>query len=141
MKKIMIRLHHGLGDILCALPAIKAYKEQNDCELFFHCIQKELLYNIDYIDTNIYDKDIEKEKYDKIIALKWDVRDKKYLTMHMVDMFAAQLNVSLDNKIPKIVLTDKEKEPIHKGNYAVFHTQSNWHSRNWPLNKFKKVEI
>lgn len=140
--RILLRLHHGLGDILCALPAIKAYKEKHDCILHFHCIQNDLLANLPYIDCVINSRNMSKQQkrsYDKIINLQWDTTNNNFLNMHLIEMFANQLNVIINDRTPEIILTKEERESKFGFDYAVFHTQSGWHSRNWPVNKFIKV--
>lgn len=119
-KKILIKLHGGLGDEICLTPTYRELYEKG-FEITAFVKYPEILLQNNHIKKFIKNNGrniIDISKYDTTINMEWQIRKLlRYSNMHLVDFYALQAGIKkLGNKQLVLNLTEGDRKTLHKLN-------------------------
>ena len=139
-KRILIDHHAAIGDTICAEPALRALKKEvgEDSLIILRVAHPELFRNhpsLSHVDNSF--EDFVERDYDRIIKLSV-APTKENRRRHLVDRAAEQIGVSLDDRIPRIYLDEKDAQSLQKFGLPfppklkiAISPAVNWSSRLW----------
>lgn len=147
--KILVQIYGGLGDELCLTPIYKALKKKYpNCEITAFVKYRELLLhnpNVDILlsaskqSVNIHD-------YDLTIPMRWQTGVfEQYSNMHLVDFFAMQARVVLEDRSLEMFFMDDEYDYVNSLNLPkdrpiiTFDAYANKEANRWGSKYFREL--
>jgi len=148
--KIAIHLPGGLGDELCLTPTYRALKEKYpDCIITAHVTHPEMLLMNPYVNhlsncNRNWNAVEELKRYDQYIYMFWQANKRQaFSNMHLVDWFASQADVILNDRSLVFNLGDSDKEFLQEYNFpenrllVTFDAYGNKAANKWDSKNFK----
>jgi ADP-heptose:LPS heptosyltransferase len=139
-KKILIRRKGARGDVLLTTPIIRELKKMfPDSILVYETDCPDVLKNNPYVDRT--EKHASRpDDYDMVLTPRYE----KEMEKNAIDTMARQCGIVLSSKKLEVYLTDgltawAQNKIDPRKRYIAFHTGRAWLSKEWQIDKFKKV--
>ncbi|HUV84105.1 MAG TPA: glycosyltransferase, partial [Methanosarcinales archaeon] len=134
VKNILVKRKGAFGDVVFTTPIIKALKKKFPNSKIFY---KTDCPNALQFNPNIFEflKESSLHIFDKVFTLEYEKAPQE----NCIDVMASQAGVELNNNKMDFYLKPLKKKLKIKQPYIVLHTGRVWESRQWPIDRFRKV--
>ena len=152
MKKILLKIHgHGLGDVLCATPALRKLSKAYESKISIKSKYPVLFNKNPYVDCNFFLHDnVDESEYEVFSCFEMesvfkDSNAASFRKLHACDRrrsCAFDLGFDLlDEELTLDFFADEycKYDIKNLNNYVCLHTTSNWKNRTWSEENWQTI--